>query len=300
MVIFTYINPVLRVAFKLSPMTQLRNSTILITDGASGIGRRMGLMSLQRGAKQLIIWDYNRESLQQVATELQAMGYRVFPYEVDVADTAAVEEASKQVLQETGPPDILINNAGIVVGKPFADHSYAEIASTLSINVLGVMAVTCAFLPGLIERGTGHVVNIASAASLIPNPRMSVYAASKWAVLGWSESLRLELEALKLDLHVTTVTPSYIDTGMFAGAKAPLFTPILQPDEVADAVLKAVEKNRIMLRKPSLVYLIPLLRGLLPTRLFDLVVGRGFKTYSTMDHFTGRPADKTVPLHKTT
>ncbi|WP_162052623.1 SDR family oxidoreductase [Pontibacter pamirensis] len=278
-------------------MTQLRNSTILITGGASGIGRIMGILSLQRGAKQLIIWDINRQNLQEVTTDLQGLGYRVFPYEVDVADNAAVEAAAKHVLQETGPPDILINNAGIVVGKVFAAHSYTEIANTLNVNVLGVMAVTRAFLPDIIEKGSGHVVNIGSAASLIPNPRMSVYAASKWAVLGWSESLRLELEALKLDLHVTTVTPSYIDTGMFAGAKAPLLTPVLQPEEVADAILKAVEKNKIMLRKPFIVHLIPLLRGLLPTRLFDLVVGRGFKAYSTMEDFVGRPTDKAAPRY---
>ena len=249
-------------------------------------------MSLERGAKQLIIWGINHQNLQQITTEMQAKGYKVFPYEVDVADTAAVAEAARHVLQETGPPDILINNAGIIVGKVFADYSYAEINQTLNINVQGVMVVARAFLPGMIERGSGHVVNIASAASLIPNPRMSVYAASKWAVLGWLESLRLELEALKQDLHVTTVTPSYIDTGMFAGAKAPLLTPILQPEEVADAVLNAVEKNKIMLRKPFIVHLIPLLRGLLPTRLFDLLVGKGLKAYSTMEHFTGRPVEK--------
>lgn len=279
-------------------MTQLRNSTTLITGGASGIGRLMGLLSLQRGAKQLVIWDINLQNLQQVTTEMQAKGYSVFPYEVDVTDTTAVEAAAKRVMQETGPPDILINNAGIIVGKVFAAHSYTEIASTLNINVLGVMAVTRAFLPAIIARGSGHVVNIASAASLIPNPRMSVYAASKWAVLGWSESLRLELEALKLDLHVTTVTPSYIDTGMFAGAKAPLLTPILQPEEMADAILKAVEKNKIMLRKPFIVHLIPLLRGLLPTRLFDLLVGKGFKAYSTMEGFVGRSVDKAAPRHE--
>ncbi|MFD2999416.1 SDR family NAD(P)-dependent oxidoreductase [Pontibacter toksunensis] len=145
-------------------MTRLRNSTILITGGASGIGRLMGLMSLERGADKVIIWDINQQNLQQVTAEMQAKGKQVFPYEVDVADVAAVAEAAGHVLQESGPPDILINNAGIVVGKMFADHSYAEIAQTLSVNVLGVMAVARAFLPGMIERGSGHVVNIASAA----------------------------------------------------------------------------------------------------------------------------------------
>ena len=141
-------------------------------------------MSLHKGAKRLIIWDVNRQSLQQVSTEMQAKGYSVIPYEVDVSNPVAVEEAANRVFQETGPPNILLNNAGIVVGKLFAEHDYTDIARTLNINVLGVMAVTRAFLPHIIARGTGHIVNVASAASLIANPHMSVYAASKWAVLG--------------------------------------------------------------------------------------------------------------------
>jgi short-subunit dehydrogenase len=249
-------------------MTQIRNHTILITGGASGIGKLMGMQALQKGASKLIIWDINRQNMQQVTAELQKQGRNVSFCEVDITHTGSMQAAAMRVLQETGPPDILINNAGIVVGKPFVEHSFAEMERTLQINVLGAMAVTRVFLPGMIERGSGHIVNIASAASLIPTPRMSVYAASKWAVLGWAESLRLELEALHKDLHVTTVTPSYIDTGMFAGVKAPWLTPILQPEEAAQAILEAVEKNKILLRKPAIVNLLPLLRGLLPARLF--------------------------------
>ncbi|MDX5421984.1 MAG: SDR family oxidoreductase [Hymenobacteraceae bacterium] len=281
-------------------MTQIRNSTLLITGGASGIGRLMGLKSLQQQADRLVIWDINPQNLQQVTAELTAQGYQVFPYEVDVSDEADVQQAAERVKQQVGVPDILINNAGIVVGKPFAAHSFAEIKRTLDINVFGVMAVTRAFLPDMIRRGSGHIVNIASAASLLPNPRMSVYAASKWAVLGWSESLRLELEALKKDLHVTTVTPSYIGTGMFAGVKAPLLTPILKPEAIADAILDAVHKNKIMLRRPAIVHLLPVLRGILPTRIFDLIVGRGFNVYTSMDQFAGRPAAEAVPAHKKT
>lgn len=182
-------------------MTKIKNSTVLVTGGASGIGRLLGQRCLQSGASRLVIWDINCQNLQQVAQELQAQGHQVHTYEVDVAKPEEVEQAAQQVMDTVGVPDILFNNAGIVVGKPFAEHSYFDIKRTLDINVLGVMAVTRAFLPRMVARGSGHVVTIASAAGLIPNPRMSVYAASKWAVLGWSESLRLELEALKQDLH---------------------------------------------------------------------------------------------------
>jgi all-trans-retinol dehydrogenase (NAD+) len=280
-------------------MTHVRQSTVLITGGASGIGKLMGRKCLQQGATRLLIWDINPAGLQETAQELSAAGFEVHTYQVNVGDTGQVKQTAEQVLAQFGAPNILINNAGIVVGKPFAEHSMAEIERTLQVNVLGVMAVTNAFLPAMLARGQGHVVNIASAAGLLPNPRMSVYAGSKWAVLGWSESLRLELEQAGQEMRVTTVTPSYIDTGMFAGVRAPLLTPILQPEAIADAILQAVEQNRIILRKPFIVHLLPLLRGILPTRVFDTVAGRWFGVYTSMNDFTGRPAAEKKPANAT-
>ncbi|WP_242927229.1 SDR family NAD(P)-dependent oxidoreductase [Pontibacter vulgaris] len=276
-------------------MTKIANSTVLITGGASGIGKLTAQRCLQLGATRVILWDINQGNLDHFTKELRAQGYKVSGYVVDVADAADVQQAAEQVLQETGPPDILVNNAGIVVGKLFAEHSFYEIERTLNINVSGVMMVTRAFLPAILTRGSGHIVNIASAAGLIPNPRMSVYAASKWAVLGWSESLRLELEQTGKNMHVTTITPSYIDTGMFAGVKAPVLTPIMQPEHFVEAMLDAIGKNKIILRKPTIVHLLPLFRGLLPARVFDFIVGRGFKVYTSMQNFTGRAPAEAVP-----
>lgn len=269
-----------------------------MTGGGSGIGRLMGLRSLQKQAKRLVVWDINPQSLDEVAAEARALGFAIYPYQVDVADPTAVQATANRVIAEVGVPDILINNAGIVAGKTFLEHSDTDIQQTLGINTMGPMLVCRAFLPAIVARGSGHIVNIASAAGLLPNPRMSVYAASKWALLGWSESLRLELEALGKQLHVTTVTPSYIDTGMFAGVKAPLLTPILKPADITEDILKAVEENKVILRKPAIVHLLPLLRGILPARLFDRVVGRGFNVYTSMDQFTGRPLPAAVPETK--
>lgn len=270
-------------------MTQISGSIVLITGGASGIGKIMGRKCLQRGASQLVIWDVNAELLDKAIADLRAEGYSVSGYVVDVANAEVVQQAAEKVMQEVGLPTILINNAGIVVGNQFQEHSYRDIDRTLAINAAGPMYVTRAFLNELILRGSGHIVNIASAAGLTPNPKMSVYAASKWAVLGWSESLRLELESQSKNLHVTTVTPSYINTGMFAGARGPLLTPILNPDVISEAIVQAIADNRIIVRKPAIVHLLPLFRGLLPTRLFDFIVGRIFNVYTSMDHFTGRP-----------
>ncbi|MBF8965689.1 SDR family oxidoreductase [Pontibacter sp. FD36] len=280
-------------------MTSIKKSTVLITGGASGIGRLMGMKCLQRGASRVLVWDINPNALQQTHQEFSDAGYEVHTWQVNVGDATQVQQAAEEVQSRFGAPDILVNNAGIVVGKPFVEHTMAEIERTIQVNVLGAMLVTQAFLPAMVAREKGHIVNIASAASLLPNPRMSVYAGSKWAVLGWSESLRLELEQTGPSLKVTTVTPSYIDTGMFAGVKAPLLTPTLQPEEITEAILQAVERNRILLRKPSIVHLLPLLRGILPTRLFDTVAGRWFGVYTSMNRFTGRPAADQKPAYAT-
>ncbi|SIR16749.1 SDR family oxidoreductase [Pontibacter lucknowensis] len=280
-------------------MTSIKKSTVLITGGASGIGKLMGRKCLQRGASRVLVWDINPTALQQTHQELSNAGYEVHTWQVNVGDAAQVRQAAEDVQSRFGAPDILVNNAGIVVGKSFVEHTMAEIERTIQVNVLGAMLVAQAFLPAMVAREKGHIVNIASAASLLPNPRMSVYAGSKWAVLGWSESLRLELEQTGPDLKVTTVTPSYIDTGMFAGVKAPLLTPILQPEEITEAILQAVERNKILLRKPSIVHLLPLLRGILPTQLFDTVAGRWFGVYTSMNSFTGRPAADQKPAYAT-
>lgn len=276
-------------------MTKIKNSTVLITGGANGIGKLMAEKCCKLKAAKVIIWDINETNLLKTAAEFQKNGHEIIPYIVDVSSQRDINTTAKKVLKEFGPIDIVINNAGIVVGKPFVEHSDRDISKTLDINVAGVMRVARAFLPAMIEQKKGHVVNIASAAGFIPNPNMSVYAASKWAVIGWSESLRLELEKMNGKLRVTTVTPSYINTGMFDGVKAPFLTPVLEPEYVADKVIKAIKKNQIFLQEPFMVKAVPAMRGVLPTKVFDFVAGNIFGVYKTMDKFTGRPAKEAIP-----
>jgi short-subunit dehydrogenase len=106
--------------------------------------------------------------------------------------------------------------------------------------------------------------------------------------MGWSESLRLEMERLHPGIKVTTVAPSYIKTGMFDGAKAPLVTPLLEPEFLAGRVIEAVKNNEIMVMEPASVNLLGPLKGLLPTRVFDFVADKVFGVYNTMDEFKGR------------
>jgi len=246
--------------------------------------------ALQRGARQVMVWDVNDQKLQETAIALRNAGHSVYTQRVDVSHTATVQEAARRVQQELGPVDILINNAGVVVGKMFHEHSHGEVDVTLSINTAALMHITLEFLPEMIGRRKGHLVNIASAAGLVANPKMSVYCGSKWAVVGWSESLRLEMERLDTGVRVTTVMPYYIDTGMFAGVRS--LIPILKPEPVARKILDAVERDRVLLRLPWLVNLLPATRGILPFRLFDWLVGDLMGVYRSMNEFVGHPKER--------
>lgn len=268
-------------------MSELKGKTVLITGGASGIGRLMGELLLKEGARRLIIWDLNSELLKQTTDELQAKGFEVEPFQVDVSNTKDVLSTFNEVKSRLGVIDILINNAGIIVGKPFSEHSHEDIDKTMSINASALMHLTKEALEGMIAQNTGHIVNIASAAGLVANPKMSVYCGSKWAVIGWSDSLRLELEHQHPGIKVTTVVPYYINTGMFNGVRSPVI-PILKPLPVAHAIIQGIKKDKPFVRLPSIINFLPLIKGLLPLRLFDLVVGKWLGVYKSMDHFKGR------------
>lgn len=261
-----------------------KNKTVLITGGASGIGKIMGRMVLQSGAK-LIFWDVNAALAEETKTELAQYGSVSF-YLIDLTDRAQIENVAKETLKEHEFIDVLINNAGIVVGKYFHEHSSIEIGRTMDINANAPMYVTHSFLPEMLKRNTGSICTIASSAGLISNPKMSVYVASKWSALGWSDSLRLEMKLLKKHVYVTTVTPYYINTGMFDGVKS--LIPILDPTKVSRKILKGIAKRRVIVSMPFNFHLIRLLQAVLPISVFDVVVGSWMGIYKTMHDFKGR------------
>jgi short-subunit dehydrogenase len=203
-----------------------------------------------------------------------------------VSDGEQIRSSAARMKETHGAVDVLINNAGIVVGKYFHEHTFEDIGRTMDINASAPMYVALEFLPAMLERNSGHICNIASSAGLISNPRMSVYAASKWSVIGWSDSLRLEMRQLGKNVGVTTVTPYYINTGMFDGVRS--LIPILKPERVAKRIICAIEHNRIILSMPWSMHFVRLSQGLLPIWFFDWFVGSVLGIYRTMEHFKGR------------
>ena len=266
---------------------KFENSNILITGGASGIGKIMGRMALEKGAKCFIIWDINISGIEATKKELSRYG-RVKGYVVDVSNNDIVRQAYRKTVEECGDIDILINCAGIITSnKTFDQQTESEIIRTLSINTIAPMFVTRAILPDMLRRNHGHICTIASAGGMLSNPKMSVYAASKWGAIGWSDSVRIELQEMKSNVHVTTAAPYYINTGMFDGVKSPII-PILKPEYVAKKVLRAIERNVSFKGIPFGFHFIRFWQTVLPTRIFDFFFGKVFGIYHAMDNFTGR------------
>lgn len=266
---------------------KFENANVLITGGASGIGKIMGRMALEKGASCLIIWDINPQSITAAVSELSKIG-KVKGYIVDVSRNELVVEGYNKVVSECGEVDILINSAGIVTSnKTFDKQTADEIVRTININTIAPMFVTRAMLPGMIARNRGHVCNIASAGGMLSNPKMSVYAASKWGAIGWSDSVRIELQDMKSDVHFTTVAPYYINTGMFDGVKSRII-PILKPEYVCKRIIKAIERNKSFRGIPFGFHFIRFWQFILPTRVFDWLFGEVMGIYHTMDNFTGR------------
>jgi all-trans-retinol dehydrogenase (NAD+) len=270
-------------------MTKLAGKNVLITGSASGIGRLMAQKIAARGAN-VIMWDIDLDGLEKLSDQLQRWGYRASAYhQCDLSDREEIENTARRVLAEHGPVDVLINNAGIVSGKPLLELTDEAIKRTFDINTLALFRTTRCFLPGMIQKGAGHIVTIASAGGLIGVPKMTDYSASKFAAVGFDESLRVELKRLgHKNIRTTIVCPYFISTGMFKGVKTrfPFLLPIMEPDDVASKIVGAIEKNKERLLLPPFVLALFPTR-LLPPALFDGVVSF-FGINHTMDEFKGR------------
>jgi len=268
-------------------MTDLRGKNVLITGAASGIGRLLAHELAGEGAN-LVLWDIAHPELKAVTEDLRMAGANVFPYYPDLSNRESVYATAKQVLEDCGPVDVVINNAGIVFGKAILEASDADIQRTFDVNALALFWTTRAFLPAMLERNRGHIVTIASAGGLVAAPRLTDYSASKFAAVGFDEALRLELGREGREIRTTVICPFYVSTGMFEGVRTRFswLLPILPPEYVAKKIVTAIRRNRRRLVLPRFVYVAPALR-LLPTPWFDALIGF-FGVSHSMDGFRGR------------
>ena len=270
-------------------MTEISGKTVVITGGASGMGRLMALEMAKLGGT-LVVYDLDPGALDEVVAEVQARTSRdAYGFICDVSDREEVYHTAREVRGAVGPVDILVNNAGLVSGRRLMDIPDEKIEAVIGVNVLALYWVTKSFLPDMLERGSGHVVTMASAAGLLGVDKQTDYSASKHAAIGFTESLRVELKKSGYPgIRTTIVEPFYVDTGMFEGVKTrfPRILPILKQEEAAEHIVRSIQKDKQELKMPFIVNLVPGLQ-MLPVNTFDRIMNF-LGVNASMDEFTGR------------
>ncbi|XP_055058648.1 short chain dehydrogenase/reductase family 16C, member 5a [Misgurnus anguillicaudatus] len=263
---------------------------VLITGAGSGIGRLMAIEFATLDVS-LVLWDINEDGLRETAKQAKEKGgSRIYYFQCDCSDRAVVYRVADQVKREIGDVTILINNAGIVNGKKFLDTPDALIEKTISVNSISHFWTYKAFLPAMIAKNHGHLVSVASSAGLIGVNGLADYCASKFAAVGFAESVALELIAEGKDgVKTTIVCPYFINTGMFdgCGTKWPRLLPILEPDYVAKKIMKGILTDQVFIFLPRTLYFLLALKGLVPYKQ-SVNLGMYFGAFSFMDAFKGR------------
>jgi short-subunit dehydrogenase len=278
-------------------MKNLKSRRVLITGAGHGLGLATAKAFAKAGAF-VIITDREAERVTEAVCELQIEALPCAGYVMDVTDPADVRDVRDCIHADHGPINILINNAGIVTGGQFLDVPLEKHMMTYDVNTHGPVIVTHMFLQDLLDSDEGHIVNIASASALIALPNAATYASSKWAVLGFTDSLREELELTgRGHVGVSAICPSYISTGMFEGAKAPLLTPILTPENLAAKIVHCVKKRKAHLLTPGLVRLIPLGKATWPRVIFRRLL-QFLGVYQGMEDWQGHTAAAPTPQKK--
>ena len=231
-------------------MQNLKGKNALITGAGKGIGKAVALALASEGVN-VILLSRTKSSLEEVATAVEKLGVKSFVVTADVADINAVNDAVSKALTAFGTIDILINNAGIGKFGKFLDLDPTDWESIIKTNLMGVYYTTRAVLPGMIEQQGGDIINISSTAGLKGNAATSAYSASKFGVMGLTESLMQEVR--KHNIRVTALTPSTVATDMAIDLNLTDGNPdkVMQAEDIAEVIIAQLKLNKRVFIKES-------------------------------------------------
>lgn len=233
-------------------MQSIKGKTAIITGGGRGIGRATAIALANEGVNIGLI-GLKQENLDKVSVELQDANVKVATASADVTDLAAIEQAIEKLKNELGDIDILINNAGTGKFGGFLELSPEEWKNIVDVNLMGVYNATRAALPGMIEQSSGDIINISSTAGQKGAPVTSAYSSSKFAVMGLTESLALEVR--KHNIRVTAMTPSTVVTDL--AHESNLITGdaerVMHPEDLADLIVASLKLHpRVFVKSAGL------------------------------------------------
>lgn len=235
-----------------------KDKVVLVTGAASGIGRSVSSRLAGEGATVLLV-DVDRVGLEAVSREMESNGAKTSWYLADVSDAAQMEKLHERVTAEHGTPDILINSAGVAMSGTIDETPLEDWRWLLGVNLWGIIHTVHYFAGDMYRRGSGHIVNLASAAGLFALPYAGLYTTSKHAVVGLSGALRAE--ASVHGVRVTTVCPGFVRTPMLDNVKTVEPTTgaddsramkkiSMRPERLADRIIEAMEKDRAVVTCP--------------------------------------------------
>ncbi|MFC5194362.1 3-ketoacyl-ACP reductase [Bizionia hallyeonensis] len=234
-------------------MTKLKNKKAIITGGGRGLGKATALAFANEGI-DIAITGRNEAVLKETVLELEALGVKAIYSVFDISDYESVKNGIKTIINELGSVDILVNNAGIAAFGTLNDMEVDQWTQIIQTNVMGMYYVTKEVLPYLINQNEGDIINVSSTAGLSGNACTSAYSASKFAVIGMSESLMKEVR--KNNIRVCTVTPSTIVSDMSIGlgiANKDSEERVLQPEDFAELLVAGLKlPRRAMLKSAAL------------------------------------------------
>lgn len=234
-------------------MNDLKNKNALITGAGKGIGKAVAIALAKEGVNVILV-ARTQSDLDQVAQEVNALGVKSLTLIADVANINSVNTAVEKALSEFKTIDILINNAGIAAFGKFLELEPEAWERIIQVNLMGTYYATRAVLPNMIERQTGDIINISSTAGLSGNALTSAYSASKFAVLGLTESLMQEVR--KYNIRVTALTPSTVATNMAKELKLTDGNPdkVMQAEDMAELIIAQLKLNRRVFIKNSSIW----------------------------------------------
>lgn len=257
----------------------------LVTGAGGGIGRLIALGLANLGCK-VVCWDVAKQANEETARLIKMSKGEVYAYQVDLTKREEIYRAAERVKQEVGKVAILVNNAGVVTGKSLLECSDEQIQRTFDVNILAHFWTTKSFLPDMIMQDSGHIVTIASLAGLSGCNRLVDYCASKFAAVGFDESLRTELAVDgRTGVKTTVVCPFFVKTPLFAGIKSKIL-PVLEPEHVARETIDAILTNDPVCLVPRHIGPIMALKSILPVKAL-ISTNRAFGIADTMNAFEG-------------
>ena len=230
-------------------MTRHANNIVVITGASAGVGRATAVEFARQGATVALL-ARGKAGLEGAKAEVEAAGGKAWSCTLDVADAQAVEDAAARIEDELGPIDIWINNAMVTVLAPVSEMSTDEYRRVTEVTYLGTVHGTCAALRHMRPRNRGVIIQVGSALAYRAIPLQSAYCAAKFACRGFTDSLRVELQHDKSDIHLTTVHLAAFNTPQFDWARTTLknkpqpLPPIFQPEVAARAIVWAASQRR--------------------------------------------------------